>query len=117
MSLGKDLAAEVMKHLSESEVKKLSRAFMSVHEVGREMQKDIAHEFSAMLRASETMVVDGREFAKDVIGSAFGGGAGDRKLKIYYGKQEEPLSTLINDIQPISLITLFSQNILRRLHF
>ena len=40
MSLGKDLAAEVMKHLSESEVKKLSRAFMAVHEVDREMKED-----------------------------------------------------------------------------
>jgi flagellar motor switch protein FliG len=100
MSLGKDLAAEVMKHLSESEVKKLSRAFMAVHEVDREMQKTIAGEFSIMLRASERMVVDGREFAKDVIGSAFGNDAGDSLLEYVTGSRKEPLSTLINDIPP-----------------
>jgi len=53
MSLGKDLAADVMKHLTESEVKKLSRAFMTVSEVGREMQKNNAKEISTMLRTSE----------------------------------------------------------------
>ncbi len=98
MSLGKDLAADVMKHLTESEVKKLSRAFMTVSEVGREMQKNIANEFSTMLRASETMVVDGREFAKDVIGSAFGGGAGDSIMEYITGSRKEPISALINDI-------------------
>ena len=109
MSLGKDLAAEVMKHLSESEVKKLSRAFMSVHEVDREMQKSIANEFSAMLRASETMVVDGREFAKDVIGSAFGDGAGDSLLDYITGSRKEPLSALINDI-PGNIVDNFIQS-------
>ena len=109
MSLGKDLAAEVMKFLSESEVKKLSRAFMSVHEVGREMQRNIAHEFSSMLRASETMVVDGREFAKDVIGSAFGDGAGDSILEYITGSRKEPLSTLINDI-PANIVDNFIQS-------
>jgi flagellar motor switch protein FliG len=109
MSLGKDLAADVMKFLSESEVKKLSRAFMSVHEVDREMQRTIANEFSSMLRSSETMVVDGREFAKDVIGSAFGGGAGDSILEYITGSRKEPLSTLINDI-PTNIVDNFFQS-------
>ncbi len=100
MSLGKDLAADVMKFLTESEVKKLSRAFMAVQEVDREMQKEIAGEFSNMLRASERMVVDGREFAKDVIGSAFGSDTGDSLLEYVTGSRKEPLSTLIGDIPP-----------------
>ncbi len=109
MSLGKDLAAEVMKYLTETEVKKLSRAFMSVHEVGREAQRDIANEFSAMLRASDTMVVDGREFAKDVIGSAFGSDTGDSLLEYITGSRKEPLSTLIADI-PSNIVDNFIQS-------
>ncbi|HMO16762.1 MAG TPA: flagellar motor switch protein FliG [Oligoflexia bacterium] len=109
MSLGKDLAAEVMKFLTETEVKKLSRAFMSVHEVDRESQRTIANEFSAMLRASDTVVVDGREFAKDVIGSAFGSDTGDSLLEYITGSRKEPLSTLINDI-PGNIVDNFIQS-------
>jgi flagellar motor switch protein FliG len=109
MSLGKDLAAEVMKYLSESEVKKLSRAFMSVHEVERDLQRTIASQFQTMLRASETVVVDGRDFAKDVIGSAFGTDTGDSLLEYVTGSRKEPLSALIADI-PQNIVDNFIQS-------
>ena len=109
MSLGKELASEVMKYLSESEVKKLSRAFMSVHEVERELQRQIAAEFRTMLRASETVVVDGREFAKDVIGTAFGTDTGDALLEYITGSRKEPLSSLIGDI-PQNIVDNFIQS-------
>ena len=108
MSLGKELAADVMKYLSEGEVKKLSRAFMGVHEVERESQRKIAAEFQGMLRASETMVVDGRDFAKDVIGKAFGDQAGDSVLDYLTGSRKEPLSALIGDI-PVNVVDNFIQ--------
>lgn len=109
MSLGKDLAADVMKYLSESEVKKLSRAFMSVHEVERDLQRTIAAQFQTMLRASETVVVDGRDFAKDVIGSAFGTDTGDSLLEYVTGSRKEPLSALIADI-PQNIVDNFIQS-------
>ncbi len=109
MSLGKELAAQVMKYLTESEVKKLSRAFMNVHQVERDTQRHIAAEFQTMLRASETVVVDGREFAKDVIGSAFGSDAGDSLLEYITGSRKEALSTLIGDI-PQNIVDNFIQS-------
>ena len=109
MSLGKDQAAVVMKFLTESEVKKLSRAFMTVQEVDRDLQKSVAVEFQNMLRAAETMVVDGREFAKDVIGAAFGADAGDSLLEYITGSRKEPLSALIGDI-PQNIVDNFIQS-------
>ncbi len=109
MSLGKDLAAEVMKHLSESEVKKLSRAFMSVNEVDRDLQRTIAAQFQTMLRASDTVVVDGQDFAKDVIGAAFGTDTGDSLLEYVTGSRKEPLSALIADI-PQNIVDNFIQS-------
>jgi flagellar motor switch protein FliG len=109
MSLGKDIAGEVMKHLTESEVKKLSRAFMSVHEVERDSQREIASEFQTMLRASETVVVDGSEFAKQVISQAFGDDTGESLLEYVTGSRKEPLSTLINDI-PANIVDNFIQS-------
>ena len=109
MALGKDQAAAVMKHLSESEVKKLSRAFMTVQEVGREMQRSIVGEFQTMLRSGEKVVVDGREFAKDVIGAAFGTDTGDSLLEYITGSRKEPLSALIGDI-PQNIVDNFIQS-------
>ncbi len=109
MSLGKEQAAAVMKFLTESEVKKLSRAFMTVQEVDRDLQKQVAVEFQGMLRAAEKVVVDGREFAKDVIASAFGADAGDSLLEYITGSRKEPLSVLIGDI-PGNIVDNFIQS-------
>lgn len=109
MSLGKDQAATVMKFLSESEVKKLSRAFMGVQEVDRETQQSVAGEFHKMIRAADRVVVDGREFAKDVIGSAFGDTAGDALLEYISGSRKEAISSLIADI-PDNIVDNFIQS-------
>ena len=109
MSLGKDQAATVMKFLTEAEVKKLSRAFMTVQEVDRDLQKSVAMEFQNMLRAGEKVVVDGREFAKDVIGAAFGNDAGDSLLEYVTGSRKEPLAALIGDI-PQNIVDNFIQS-------
>lgn len=98
MSLGTDQAAKVMTHLSESEVKRLSRAFMAVQQVERDVQASIAGEFNRMLRAAETLVVDGREFAKDVIANAFGNDAGDSLLEYITGSRKEPIQALLQEI-------------------
>ena len=82
LSLGKEVAASIMQHLSETEVKKISRAFLTVSEVDRETQFSTSCDFLRMLRAGDTMVVDGREFAKSVISSAFGQGQSDHRLPI-----------------------------------
>ena len=109
MSLGKDRAGSVMKFLTESEVKKLSRAFMGVQEVDRETQQQVASEFHKMIRAADRVVVDGREFAKDVIGSAFGDTAGDALLEYISGSRKEAISSLIGDI-PGNIVDNFIQS-------
>ncbi|HQH28598.1 MAG TPA: flagellar motor switch protein FliG, partial [Oligoflexia bacterium] len=75
----------------------------------RDTQRAIAAEFQTMLHASETMVVDGREFAKDVIGSAFGTDAGETLLEYITGSRKEPLSALIADI-PQNIVDNFIQS-------
>jgi flagellar motor switch protein FliG len=98
LSLGKDLAAQVMQSLNEHEVKRISRAFMSVSEVDRETQFNISQEFRRLLKAGDTMLVDGREFAKDVIASAFGEGDGKALLEYITGQKKEPISSIISEV-------------------
>ena len=97
LSLGKEIAAQVLQHLDEQEVKRISRAFMAVSEVDRETQFEIANEFRNMMRASETMLVDGREFAKEVITGAFGESAGEGLLEYITGSRKEPIAAIIAD--------------------
>ncbi|MDD2943338.1 MAG: flagellar motor switch protein FliG [bacterium] len=108
LSLGSDQAAKVMTHLSETEVKRLSRAFMGVQRVERDVQVSVNNEFRRMLQAADSLVVDGREFARDVISSAFGSDAGDTLLDYITGSKKEPLSTLLADI-PANIADNFLQ--------
>ena len=97
LSLGKDLASSVLQNLDEKEVKRVSRAFMTVSEVDRETQLGVANEFRKMLLAGETLLVDGRGFAKDVLSSAFGEEASDDLLGYAGGKKKEAISTIFSD--------------------
>ncbi|RMG41512.1 MAG: flagellar motor switch protein FliG [Candidatus Dadabacteria bacterium] len=98
LSLGKDVASEVLQHLSEQEVKRISRAFMAVSEVDRETQFEVANEFRTMINAGNKVLVDGREFAKDVIAEAFGETAGEGLLEYITGARKEPISQIIQDV-------------------
>ena len=98
VGMGKELASEVLQHLNEQEVKRISRAFMAVHEVDRETQFSITKEFHSMMKASETLLVDGREFAKDVISTAFGEQAGEGLLEYISGSRKEPIGAIIQDV-------------------
>ena len=108
MSLGKDTASAVLQHLNETEVKRISRAFMAVHEVDRETQLVIIQEFLRMMKAGEKMLLDGREFAKDVISSAFGEQAGEGLLEYITGARKEPISAIFQDV-PEKILTAFIQ--------
>jgi len=108
MSLGKDTASSVLQHLNEQEVKRISRAFMAVHEVDRETQLVIIQEFLRMMKAGEKMLLDGREFAKDVISSAFGEQAGEGLLEYITGARKEPISAIFQDV-PEKILTAFIQ--------
>lgn len=106
LSLGKGIASEVLQHLTEQEVKRISRAFMAVSEVTRESQFEVTREFRNMLKAGTTVLVDGREFAKEVIAEAFGDQAGEGLLEYITGSRKEPISQIIADV-PDKILNAF----------
>lgn len=109
LGLGRDLASQVMPHLNESEVKRISRAFLSVSEVGRETQLAISEEFRRKLKSSDSMVVDGREFAREVIAGAFGETEGAGILEYITGSKKEPMSKLFAEV-PEKILLGFVQS-------
>ncbi|MGA1191067.1 MAG: hypothetical protein ACO3XO_02160 [Bdellovibrionota bacterium] len=108
LTLGREIASDVLKNLSEAEVKRISRAFMLVNEVPREDQFSIGKEFHTMMKAGETMLVDGREFARDVISSAFGDAGGETLLEYISGSRKDSISSIIRDVPDKILISFVS---------
>ena len=98
LTLGKEIASEVLQHLNEQEIKRISRAFMAVSEVDRETQMMVTREFRTMMKAGNTLLVDGREFAKDVIAQAFGDQEGQGLLEYITGSRKEPISAILADV-------------------
>lgn len=109
LSLGKEVASKVMQHLNEQEVKRLSRAFLAVSEVDRETQLLITREFSNMMKAGETLLIDGKEFAKEVIAGAFGDQAGSGLLEYITGARKESIASIIQEV-PEKILTTFIQS-------
>jgi flagellar motor switch protein FliG len=98
LSLGREAAAQIMQNLSEEEVKSISRAFLSVSEVDRETQLGTSRDFLKMLRAVDTVLVDGREFARDVISSAFGEDKSQSLLEYVAGTRKQPIGSIIGAV-------------------
>ena len=96
LSLGKELATQVMQNLTEAEVKAVSRAFLSVSGVDRETQFTTARDFLKMLKASDTMLVDGRDFAKSVIAGAFGEAQSEALLEYISGAKQQPIRVVVD---------------------
>ena len=108
LTLGKEVASSVLQHLNEQEVKRISRAFMAVSEVDRETQFKITQEFRNMMKAGDTLLVDGREFAKDVIATAFGDTAGEGLLEYITGARKEQINSILEEV-PEKILNSFIQ--------
>jgi flagellar motor switch protein FliG len=108
LSLGHDLASQILKHLTETEVKRLSRAFMLVNELPREAQLEVARDFRNLIKGGGTLLVDGRNFAEAAISGAFGATEGQGMLDYITGTKKEPISQIMNDI-PEKILAGFMQ--------
>lgn len=63
LSLGPDVATEVMRHLAEDEVRRVVQAVARVRSVDTERLDAVNKEFTEILTSNPSLAVDGREFA------------------------------------------------------
>ena len=70
MSLDEELASEILKNLSPTEVHKISSKIASMREVSKDMLEEVAKEFEE--RASSTLSLGGDEYVKKVLTKALG---------------------------------------------
>lgn len=88
LSLGPEAATAVLKHLGEAEVRQVSQALAKVHTVPPEQLEHVHQEFAERL-GSGVLAIDGKEFARAVVGRAFpNGGNGSNGGDL--GDSEDP---------------------------
>jgi flagellar motor switch protein FliG len=70
LSLGPDVATEVMRHLAEDEVRKVVQAVARVRSVDADRLDVVNKEFAEVLSQNPSLAVDGREFAMALLSRA-----------------------------------------------
>lgn len=72
IALGRDIAAEVYKHMSEEEIEQLSLEIANVQQVSNEEKQEVLREFHDICIAQEYISQGGIQYAKDVLEKAYG---------------------------------------------
>lgn len=72
ISLGKDYAASIYKHLSEDEISQLTLAITSVRKVDPELREEVIKEFYEMCLAQKFISEGGIDYARDILEKAIG---------------------------------------------
>lgn len=72
VALGEETAAEIYKHLSDTEVEKISIEIARIDSLGHETIKEIMNEFYELFIAQKIVAEGGTEYSMSVLMSAFG---------------------------------------------
>jgi len=72
IALGTNTAAEVFKHLSESEIERLSAQIMKLRDIDSSVMDAVLAEFEEMCITSKNGTLDGKDFAAQVLEQAVG---------------------------------------------
>lgn len=77
LSFGEELSAEIFKHMTEFEIKRIGSAMSRLSRVDQEVVDEVTVEFYELLQKNTKFFYGGNDFTKNVIGSAFKGGDAD----------------------------------------
>jgi len=88
LTLGTDVASEILKHLSEDEVRRLSNAMARVRTIPRRSAAAVHEEAWRWLSSRDGYLIDGEEFVRKTIAPARGAGAAS------LGRPDSPARTI-----------------------
>lgn len=72
ITLGSEIASEIMKYLHEDEINKISFEIATINSVTVDERKEILYEFIEMNKAKEFLLEGGFEYAKNILSKALG---------------------------------------------
>ena len=77
ITIGKEYAAKIYKHLTEEEIEQMTLSITSVRRVEPEIKDDIAQEFIQMCIAQKYISEGGIDYAREILDKAFGSESAD----------------------------------------
>ncbi|MCS6860338.1 MAG: flagellar motor switch protein FliG [Abditibacteriales bacterium] len=93
VALGSELAAEVVRHLTEAEMEKVTVEILNVGNIPREVQRAVFREFRYICQAHVSLLRGGVEYAREVLEQALGPDQADRVIeRIINAVEERPFS-------------------------
>ena len=104
IAMGKEVSAQIMRHLSESEIEKLSTEIAKVENIDSKTEMAVLNEFFSLLKASEYISEGGIDYAKDVLEASLGKTRADGILKKITETLNPTGFSLLKDVDPIHLL-------------
>jgi len=111
LSLGEDAAGQIFKHLSDGDVRMLSRAIAKLHHIPPDQVAAVHNEFMRKMSNVDGLTVDGKEFVKGLLVKALGAeGGGDDRGRQLLADLEQPegrtIPSLTSSLEGIPVETL-----------
>ena len=72
MSIGQDTAAQVVKHLSQPEISRLSAAMARISKIPKSTAASVMQEFAELMRQESAIGIDGEDYLRGVLEKALG---------------------------------------------
>lgn len=104
IAMGKEISAQVMRHLSEQEIERLSTEIVKVQNIDSKTEIAVLKEFLSMLQASEYINEGGIDFAKEVLEASIGKARADNMIRKIQTTMNPTGFSLLKDVDPIHLL-------------
>ncbi len=105
--LGKEEAAEILRHLSADEIERVTYEIARVRAVGREEAQALAGEFGALMKRTRLEPQGGPDTALQFLESAFGNERGETIYTRALGRPPRAYFEFLEELESTQLITLF----------
>lgn len=90
IALGNDISTQVLKYLSEEEIKKVTYGFSTIEYVSSEERKEVLEELMQMLKAKQYISAGGLDYAKELLTKALGNQAAQKIIRGIGINQSKP---------------------------
>jgi flagellar motor switch protein FliG len=104
ITLGKEVSAQVMRHLSEQEIESLSTEIARMQNVHPKTEMEVLKEFYSVMQASEYINEGGVDFAKDVLEASVGKARAESLMKKIEGSLNPGGFEMLKDVDPTHLL-------------
>ncbi len=104
IAMGTEMSSQVMRHLSEQEIEKLTTQIALVDNIDSRTEMAVLNEFYSMIKASEYISEGGVNYARELLEASLGKNRADGMMKKIQDTLHPTGFSLLKDVDPIHLL-------------